>query len=202
MRRYLLLAILSAGVVSTSVAGAGRSPLQQRASDVRYAIPAAMAFQADHGTWRGMTAAKLQREYYAIPRVAVARAGRDAFCLESTKEPFVHFDGPVGNVRRGRCGTNGVVVPFVAEPTKTPTKTPAQRRISAAVPAIEAYAADHRGYAGMTIAALRRYDSAVSRITVARANRNTYCVESGSGRGAYHKDGPGAVSARGPCPAR
>jgi hypothetical protein len=198
MRRRLVVALFAAGILVASSATAGTSPLQQRASDVRFAIPAAMAYQADNGTWRGMTVAKLRR-YYFITNVVVPSATRRAFCIRSTKQPFVHFDGPAGKVRQGRCGVRGAVVPFVSKPV-TPTSPAAEQRVRAAVPAVEAYAADHNGYGGMTLAGLRRYDAAVD-VTIVRAARNTYCIESGTGAGQYHKDGPGAAIAPGPCPA-
>jgi hypothetical protein len=61
MRSRHLALLFGAVFCTTAAAGAATSPLQQRASEVRYAIPTAMAYQADHGTWRGMTVAKLQR---------------------------------------------------------------------------------------------------------------------------------------------
>jgi hypothetical protein len=200
MRRCLAAPLLAAGILVASSAIAGTSPVQQRAGEVRWAIPAAMAYQADHGTWRGMTVAKLRR-YYSITNVVVARATRTAFCIQSTRPPFVHFDGPVGKVRQGRCGVRGAVVPFVPKPGTRPKSPPtAEQQVRAAIPAVEAYAADHNGYAGMTLAALRRYDPAVD-VTIVRAARNTYCIERGTGAEQYHKDGPGAEIAPGPCPA-
>jgi hypothetical protein len=147
-----------------------------------------------------MTVKKLQR-YYTIKRVTVRRATKRGFCIQSTKTPFVHFDGPAGKVRKGRCGVRGAVVPFVPRPgTEPPPETTAQQRVRAAIPAIEGYAADHGGYAGMTIGGLQRYDPAVADITIVRATRDTYCIESGTGAEQYHKDGPGGEIASGPCP--
>jgi len=200
MRSRRVALLVAVVICTTAAAGAATSPLQQRAGEVRFAIPAAIAFQADHGTWRGMTVAKLQR-YYTIKNVIVPRATNAGFCIQSTRKPFVHFDGPAGKVRERRCGIRGKVVPFERPPTTEPSETTAQQRIRAAVPAIEGYAADHNGYAGMTIAALRQYDPAIAGITIVRATRTTYCIESGTGADQFHKDGPGSAPAPGACPA-
>src|SRR5215212_10825356 len=74
---------------AAAAAAVGTTPLQDRASEVRYAIPAAIAYYADHGTWRGMTVAKLGR-YYAVKGVVVRRATRTGFCLQTARTPFVH----------------------------------------------------------------------------------------------------------------
>jgi len=199
MRRRLFLLLLAAGILVASPSLAGTTPLQERAGEVRWAIPAAIAYYADHGTWRGMTVPKLRR-YYSIKNVVVRRATKRAFCLQSTRTPFVHFDGPAGKVRKGRCGVRGAVIPFVPRPEPaTPPLTDAQKRIRNAIPALEGYAADHGGYGGVTLAELQEYDASVADITIVRATADTYCIESGSGAEQYHKDGPGAEIAPGAC---
>ncbi len=200
--RWKVASVLSISIVVASSADAGTSPLQERAYEVRSAIPAAIAYYADRGTWVGMTVVKLRRYDRTIKNVVVRRATRTGFCVQSTRKPFVHFDGPSGKVRRGACGTRGAVIPFVPRPgAEPPPPTTAEQRLRAAVPAIEGYAADHNGYAGMTIAGLRRYDPAIVDITIVRATRETYCIESGTGAEQHHKNGPGEAMAQGPCPA-
>jgi hypothetical protein len=202
MRGRLAASFLAAGILLVSTAIAGTSPLQDRAYEVRSAIPAAIAYYADHGTWRGVTVSKLRRYDSSIKNVVVSRATKTGFCIQSTKTPFVHYDGPSGKVRKGRCGVRGAVIPFVPRPGPTPSPaTTAEQRLRAAVPAIEAYAADHDGYAGMTIAALRAYDAGIIDITIVRATRDTYCIESGTGAEQFHRDGPAEPNAPGPCPA-
>jgi hypothetical protein len=199
--RKRLFVLFAATILATSSAVAATSPLQERANQVRAGIPPAMAYYADHGTWRGMTVAKLQRYDAFLKNIVIARQTNTGFCVLTTKKPFVHFDGPAGKVRRGQCGERGAVVAFVQRPSPTPSAvTKAQNRIHAALPSIEAYAVDHNGYGGMTVPALRRYDRAIEGITIVRATRKMYCIESGSGAGRYHKNGPGSVTARGPCP--
>jgi hypothetical protein len=77
----------------------------------------------------------------------------------------------------------------------------AKANLRAAIPAAEAYYVDSgRGYAGMEIATLKAYDSGYPPVTIVRATRSSYCIESTVGSANYHKDGPGADVASGPCP--
>jgi type IV pilus assembly protein PilA len=81
----------------------------------------------------------------------------------------------------------------------------AQANVRAAVPAVEAYNADNtltgasRGYAGMTLADLKAYDSGVKNVTVSLANSATYCIFSEVGGKRYEKDGPSADIVAGAC---
>jgi len=81
-------------------------------------------------------------------------------------------------------------------------ETEAAANVRAAMPSVEAYAADHGGYAGMTDPALRRYGSG-TKVHVAWAERSHYCLQSvlvSFGRSfAAHVVGPGANVARGSC---
>jgi hypothetical protein len=196
MRRRLSALLLVAAALAAS-ATAATDPLQTRAKEVRNAIPAAAAYYADHNTWAGMTLAKLRRYDRSIRNVAVRRATKSRFCIQSTYRPFVHYAGPEGPVRKGVCGVKGAPV---QSPDSTPPATPEQR-LRAAVPAIEAYYADHNTYAGMTLAAIRTYDYSVAGITIAWTTRDRYCIESGTGSDQYHRVGPGGPSQPGPCPA-
>lgn len=101
------------------------------------------------------------------------------YCIEST----------VGSgVTQGEC-----TVPAV------PQYDP-QMNLRAAIPAIEAYYADNGTYAGMTDDLLRaNYDAGIPTITLVRANKNTYCVESTVEGVTFHKAGPAKDIASGPC---
>src|SRR5437016_1151269 len=83
----------------------------------------------------------------------------------------------------------------------------AKADVRAAVPAVEAYNADNTGtgasagYAGMTVALLQAYDSAIvpAKLTIATADSVTYCVSSTVGGKTWNKNGPGADLVSGAC---
>ncbi len=79
----------------------------------------------------------------------------------------------------------------------------AQANVRAAVPGMEAYAADHNGtsYTGATSALLQAsYDAGIKNIRVKTANSTTYCIDSTVGNSTYKKAGPGAPISSGSCP--
>jgi hypothetical protein len=81
-------------------------------------------------------------------------------------------------------------------------ETSAAANVRAAMPSVEAYAADHGGYAGMTDAVLRSYASG-TKVHVAWTERSHYCLQSvlvSFGRSfAAHVVGPGGNILRGSC---
>ena len=82
-------------------------------------------------------------------------------------------------------------------------KSAAQANVSAAVPGIEAYAADNNGYTGVTLTALQAsYDAGIKNITFGTVapNATTYCIQSTVGAYTYFKSGPSAAIAPGTCP--
>jgi hypothetical protein len=72
----------------------------------------------------------------------------------------------------------------------------AQRNVRAAIPAIEAWHAEHGTYRGMTVPALNsEYDRTIGdniRL-VGPLTKDMYCVESLVGNAAWHKDGPAGI---------
>ena len=77
----------------------------------------------------------------------------------------------------------------------------AQANVQAAVPGIEAYAADHNGYTGVTSAILQAsYDAGIKHILIKTATSTTYCVQSTVGPQTYHKAGPSSDIVTGACP--
>lgn len=197
MRSLLVVGVLALLVVPVG----GAADVQTSAKYVRNSIPAIEAWYADHGTYKGATVAKLRRAYdRSLGHIRIRTATERTYCIESTTQPFVHKAGPGAELRTGRCGRRGTLVDFDPTPPPPPPTT-AEQKIRYAIPAMEAYAADHGGYAGMTVAALRGYDESISDITIVRATRATYCVQSGTAADERHKDGPGAPIAAGACPA-
>src|SRR5256886_17683900 len=78
----------------------------------------------------------------------------------------------------------------------------AQANVRAAVPGMEAYAADHNGtaYTGATSSVLQAsYDAGIKNIRVFSATSTTYCIDSTVGNSAYKKNGPGAPIQSGSC---
>jgi hypothetical protein len=78
----------------------------------------------------------------------------------------------------------------------------AQRNVRAAIPAIEAWHAEHGTYRGMTVPALNsEYDRTIGdniRL-VGPLTKDMYCVESLVGNAAWHKDGPAGIVDSGYC---
>jgi type IV pilus assembly protein PilA len=69
----------------------------------------------------------------------------------------------------------------------------AQANVRAAVPGMEAYSADHNGYASVTTALLQAsYDAGIKHITIVSASATTYCISSTVGASTYYKNGPSA----------
>jgi prepilin-type N-terminal cleavage/methylation domain-containing protein len=79
----------------------------------------------------------------------------------------------------------------------------AQANVRAAVPGMEAYAADHNGtaYQGATSTVLQAsYDAGIKNINVKTATTFTYCIDSTVGNSVYKKAGPGQPITSGACP--
>jgi type IV pilus assembly protein PilA len=74
-------------------------------------------------------------------------------------------------------------------------KSAAQANVRAAIPGIEAFAADnaHTGYIGATLGKLQAsYDAGIKNITIKAANGTGYCIQNTKPTGVpYHKSGPG-----------
>ena len=81
----------------------------------------------------------------------------------------------------------------------------AKANVRAAIPAVEAFAADNLvtgDYTGMVTASLTAIDAGVQNVTVqgTPAPTTSYCIESTVGGKSWHKGGPGAPLATGVCP--
>ena len=76
----------------------------------------------------------------------------------------------------------------------------AEANVRAAIPALEAYNADHGTYSGVTLRALQRYDAGVTHVRIVRATKSTYCLQSTFRSTTFHKAGPAAAILRGACP--
>jgi type IV pilus assembly protein PilA len=83
----------------------------------------------------------------------------------------------------------------------------AKANVRAAIPAVEAYAADNPGvgaaggYTGMDLAKLQLIDAGVKNINVKPgADLTNYCIDSTVGAATFHKAGPGGDIVTGACP--
>jgi hypothetical protein len=153
---------------------------EKASSNVRAAIPAIEAWKADHGTYKGMTVAALNRDYDRTIGDSVRLVGpltKDLYCVESSVGSAAwHKGGPAGLVEGGHCPDTTIAN---AAPPAPPSYGDPQTDLRAAVPAIEAWYIDHGKYAGMTIDQLRaQYDYGIpSGIRVVQATKKAYCVE-------------------------
>jgi hypothetical protein len=76
----------------------------------------------------------------------------------------------------------------------------AMTNVRAAIPALEAWNADHGGYQGATLAQLRKqYDYSLHDVTFAFVTRDDYCFESRVGDAVASKHGPGGEVLPQPC---
>jgi type IV pilus assembly protein PilA len=77
----------------------------------------------------------------------------------------------------------------------------AQANVRAAIPGMEAYAADNGGYSSVTSAKLQAsYDAGIKHIRVKTATATSYCVDSTVGASVWKKAGPSADITTGACP--
>ena len=77
----------------------------------------------------------------------------------------------------------------------------AEANVRAAVPGMEAFAADHSTYSGATSAILQAsYDAGIKHITLKNLTATSYCIQSVVGNSTYHKAGPSADIVTGACP--
>jgi type IV pilus assembly protein PilA len=71
-------------------------------------------------------------------------------------------------------------------------KGAAEANVRTAVPAVEAYYADHGTYVGMDTTALAAIDAGVD-VTVISAAASTYCISNTQGTFTYYKNGPAST---------
>jgi hypothetical protein len=75
----------------------------------------------------------------------------------------------------------------------------AESEVRAAIPAIEAWNADHGTYKGVTLRGLHSYDAGVTGVRIVRATRVSYCIESLGDGVTASKTGPGGDIVDRPC---
>jgi hypothetical protein len=101
-RHFAVTTLLALIVVSS--AAAATNPIAERKREVRDAVVAAETYYADHASYAGMTLTRLRHSYdRSLRNVVVRNVTRQHYCIGSRLRPFVHYDGPAGTMRRGRC---------------------------------------------------------------------------------------------------
>lgn len=178
--------------------GSSGDSASEAQANVRNSIPAVEAWYADHGTYEGLTLALLQQQYDAGVKDVrfVGPLNRKTYCVESTGEIAYHKQGPASDILLGRCGQKGTPVTPPPPPSSDPQTT-----LRTAIPAIEAWYADHGTYAGMTLNKLRtQYDYGISLdLKIVRATKKAYCVESTVAGETWSYVGPAHGLAAGRC---
>jgi hypothetical protein len=77
----------------------------------------------------------------------------------------------------------------------------AQANVRSAIPAAEAYYADHSSYVGMSVAGLQAIDMGIPPgLVVAGVTPTTYCLEFTEGAATASYEGPGGTVLDQPCP--
>jgi hypothetical protein len=190
------------GGSSSGAGSATYGPSADEASaqtSVRAAIPAIEAWYADHGTYEGLTVEGLQQAYDAGVQgvVFVEPLNSKTYCVEATAgQATFHKQGPAAEILIGHCGARGA--PVVPPPPKS---SDPQTNLRNAVPAIEAWWADHGTYAGATLAKLRaQYDYGIPlEVSIVRAGKKSYCAESTAGGDTWSYWGPETGFKHGGC---
>jgi hypothetical protein len=131
---------------------------------------------------------------YVVPNDPVNRTGSE----------FEQHLNDAYKARRGDTAAQGRIAKRYGTPTTPATSasgpSDAASYVRAAIPALEAWYADHNTYAGASFAALRTtYDSGIANVEIVSADATSYCVQSTAGTPQYHKAGPAADILPGPC---
>jgi hypothetical protein len=146
---------------------------------LRNAIPAVEAYNADHGSYQGMTLEVLESYDNTIVDITVVDAGKRSYCLESIAGGSTYsYRGPAGGIAPVPCSV--APAPAQVETPPPPASYDARTNLQIAIPAIEAWRLDHGTYAGMTLKKLReQYDYGIPlEVEVVEASQKEYCIES------------------------
>jgi hypothetical protein len=81
------------------------------------------------------------------------------------------------------------------------SRAAARANVSAALPAVQTYAAENGGYAGLTVDALRRIDPSVASTASLRdLSASSFCLQVTVGTATASVTGPGGAIVDEPCP--
>lgn len=183
----------------TTASGSGSATYgSDRAQEtVRAALPAAEAYGADHGSYKGMTVEALRSYDATIGDVRIVVATKAGYCVEGGADGVTYsYRGPMGPLAPVGCDE----APPQVEPPPPPSYDSAEANVRAAIPAIEAYYADNGTYRGMTVDRLRvTYDYGLPDVKLVRVRGYSYCVESTVAGETWSYHAPGSQAEPGGC---
>jgi hypothetical protein len=161
-----------------------------------------VVYWQDHNSYEGMTLAKLRRIDPAIADISIFKTGKKTYCIETAVgDSHVFQEGLAGEVMLGTCndpkgGKPSNPSQWIKPPDESSTPDYSLRYASSA---IEYYFQDHNSYVGMTIAKLRSIDPGIDGISIVRAGKSSYCIESVASGSKFALRGPTRGIAPGSC---
>jgi type IV pilus assembly protein PilA len=103
----IILGILLAIAIPSYLSFRDRANKSAAQANVRAAVPAMEAYNADHTTgYTGATLAKLQASIdQGVKNVTIRAATLTGYCIQNTtpNPPIYHKSGPAGDIRTGVC---------------------------------------------------------------------------------------------------
>jgi Tfp pilus assembly protein PilE len=204
MRRALPLVAIA---ISLLTIGCGTKAQKhedaQAIANLRAAIPSIEAYYQDHNSYAGATVAGLRKAYDpAIADIAIVKTDKQTYCIEATATGSRAFkNGPGAGIMLGSCSDPENGKPYTPpESSDEATASDPGMPLRSSIPAIEAYYQDHNSYAGMTLAKLRKsYDSGIAGISIVRASKDAYCIETVGGDTHLFYEGPAGPLMLGSC---
>lgn len=101
----IIIGILLAIAIPSYLKFKDRANNSAAQANVRAAVPAMEAYDADNGTYSGATLAKLQGSYDAgVKNISITSASASTYCIKSTSAGTVYYkNGPGGNITTTAC---------------------------------------------------------------------------------------------------
>jgi hypothetical protein len=78
-------------------------PTYDAVTNVRIAIPAVEAYNADNEGYTGMTVRKLRAYDSTLQPIVIVRATQREYCIENPVGPGAHKNGPGADIQPGLC---------------------------------------------------------------------------------------------------
>lgn len=173
--------------------------------NLNLALPALMAYWADHNSYAGATPTKLRNAYDpSIPEISISGTSKKAVCIEAVYgSAHVFVSIPSSEIMLGSCADQDAGRPYDQPAAEEPSRSDeSPSSLRASIPAIEAYWQDHSSYSGMTLPKLRAIDAGLPALKIVSAKKESYCVEiTVDGASSFAKSPPLGNIKQGHCPA-